>query len=198
MQLENSGIIRRTLLAIHSTIFDIQDRLWSLESEDALSHFEEYVVALEDRRFFAHGGIDFLSILRELKNLLLLNKVHGASTIEMQLYRTLSSRYERRLSRKIIELIAAKAYQKKFTKVQILRSYLQVAYFGTGLVGSEMASNEVYKIPSSEIKHKKAARLAAMLVYPKPKLVNANWKAKVVRRAKYGRFIYWTRPKGSK
>lgn len=196
--MENVGFIRRTLLAIHSTIFDIQDCLWSIEGGDTLSHFEEYVVALEDRRFFAHGGIDYVSILRELKNLLLLKRVHGASTIEMQLYRTLSHRYERQLSRKIIEFIAAKAYQKKFTKIQILRTYLTVAYFGTGLTGSEMASEDVYRRPSNELKHKDALRLAAMLVYPKPKLVNADWKTKVVRRAKYGRFIYWTRPKSLK
>ena len=191
----NGFIFRQTLLRVHSTVFDIQQVLWLAEIGSPLSRFEEYVVALEDRRFFRHRGIDFRALMRELRNLLTLNKVHGASTIEMQLFRTLSGRYERRLSRKLTEFIAAKAYQRKFAKLELLRAYLAVAYFGTGLTGAEMASLNHFGIPSSKLSHAQAAQLASMLVYPKPQVVNANWLAKIVRRAEYGRLIDWTRPK---
>lgn len=190
-----SSSLRRALLKIHSTIFDIHESLWYIDTSSPLSPFEEFVVALEDRRFFRHRGIDSLSLLRELKNLLTLRRVNGASTIEMQLFRTLTGRYQRTASRKILELIAARSYYPKFKKTAILRSYLSIAYFGTGLTGSENASHTIFGRPSANLNHQESAELAAMLVYPKPKVFNANWQAKIFRRAKYGRLIDWTRPK---
>ena len=186
--------IRKVLLSIHSTIFDIQEQLWYLDSEEPLSPFEEYVVALEDRRFFNHNGVDYRSVFREIRNLFALRRVNGASTIEMQLFRTLSGRYERRLGRKLLEFVAAKAYQRKFSKVQLLRSYLLIAYFGTGLIGSEAASAKVFGKRSNRLRGNDAAQLASMLVYPKPKIINSHWQTKILRRAQYGRLIDWTRP----
>ena len=192
---QNTNNCRRTLLRIHATVFDIQQRLWFVETEAPLSKFEEYVIALEDRRFFKHRGVDPTALMRELRNLITFSKVHGASTIEMQLFRTLSGRYERRFSRKLTEFIAARAYQSKFSKIQLLRAYLSVAYFGTGLTGAEAASLNHFGRPSSVLTHDEAAQLAAMLVYPKPKVLNSDWLPKIIRRAQYGRLIDWTRPK---
>jgi len=123
----------------------------------------------------------------------------GASTIDMQLFRTVSDRYERTIRRKVREWIAVILLQRKFSKLGMLRVYLRIAYFGTGLKGSLAAARELfphavnewdYDLDSTRLTLDEAAQLAALLVYPKPRVANADWQAKVRRRADYGLRLY--------
>lgn len=196
--------IRSSLLRMHYAILAIQDELPSIESEARLSEFEKIVLLLEDRRFFSHLGIDWRSVARELVKAFSGQKHGGASTIDMQLFRTASDRYERTLRRKVREFVGVLILQRKFTKLAILRTYLQIAYFGTGLKGARAAATELFpravnpsawKFDASKLTLDEAAQLAALLVYPKPRLPSANWLAKVRRRADYGLALYATREK---
>jgi len=194
--------LRSSLLGIHYAILTIQDELSSIQSEQTLTEFEKLVLLLEDRRFFGHYGIDWRSIAREALKAITGQKHGGASTIDMQLFRTASNRYERTLRRKIREWAGVLVLQRKFSKLAILRTYLQMAYFGTGLRGARDAAIALFpqavdecawKFDSSKLSLDEAAQLAALLVYPKPRLPNVDWSAKVRRRADYGLALYATR-----
>lgn len=115
----------------------------------------------------------------------------------MQLFRTASNRYEKTLRRKLTEIIGTWALQRKFSKVEILRAYLEMAYFGTELYGAENTAITLYHRSPVDLSTEEAAHLAAMLVYPKPRIASANWQTKISRRANYGRLIFRSRPKGS-
>lgn len=195
---------RSSLLRMHYAILAIQDELSSISYEPRLSEFEKLVILLEDRRFFRHLGVDWLSLVRELVKAVTGQKHGGASTIDMQLFRTASNRYERTLRRKIREFVGVLVLQRKFSKLGILRTYLQIAYFGTGLRGARAAAENLFpeavdpyawKFDSAKLTLDQAAQLAALLVYPKPRLPSANWLAKVRRRADYGLALYATREK---
>lgn len=143
------------------------------------------VLLLEDRRFFNHWGIDVWSLKRELFRFLTFRKHGGASTIDMQLVRTITDYRERTIYRKIYEMILAFLIQYHCSKWQILQSYLDEAYFGSGLRGTRVSSQELYGKQPSRLSIEEAAELASLLVYPKPRNPGQRWRAKVERRARY-------------
>lgn len=163
-------------------------------SNDArLTSLEKAVIVLEDRRFFQHQGYDIRSIGREVVRGAMRRRVGGASTIDIQLFRTMSNRYERTARRKIREWVGARALQYKLSKLQTLRSYLEIAYFGTGLKGADAASQDMFAKFAADLDEEEACVVASMLVYPKPRIRSVNWDAKVQRRANYGRLLLRTR-----
>ena len=91
------------------------------------------LVAVEDRKFYAHSGIDIKGILRAVaKDIMAGEFVEGASTITQQLAKTLFLTREKKLSRKIREAILAIQLERRYTKDEILAFYLNQIYFGSG------------------------------------------------------------------
>ncbi|MCP9463856.1 MAG: PBP1A family penicillin-binding protein [Nitrospira sp.] len=91
----------------------------------------QMVLAIEDRRFFSHHGIDPLAIGRALwVNLLHGSVVQGGSTLTQQLAKTLYYSPQRTMSRKLKELVAAVVLELKYSKREILESYLNEIYLG--------------------------------------------------------------------
>ena len=154
--------------------------------DDELIPFEEMVLVLEDRRFFRHHGFDWRSVLREVLKALSFRRHGGASTIEMQYVRTITGDYRRTLSRKIDEMVLAVLLNYHLDKIAILRTYLNYAYFGTGISGAEDAAYLMFGRRPAELNLEEAAVLAALLVYPRPRQPSAAWDRRVKRRARYG------------
>ncbi|WFP66124.1 transglycosylase domain-containing protein [Mesorhizobium sp. WSM4904] len=142
-------------------------------------------IILEDRRYFNHYGIDCRSIVREVWKAATFCQHGGASTIEMQFIRTVNSRRELTMYRKFREGLLALLANFHFNKIALLRSYLDIAFFGSGLIGRHRASEVMYDKAVYELSPKEAAVLASMLVYPKPLHENPVWRAKVERRSNY-------------
>ena len=88
------------------------------------------VIIAEDRMFLSHKGVSLPSLARAF-----IKQYGGASTIEMQLVRTLTNRREISISRKVREIILSVLVSLRFNKIEILSMYLNVAYFGSGLNG---------------------------------------------------------------
>jgi membrane peptidoglycan carboxypeptidase len=152
-----------------------------------ISEFEMLVVLLEDRRYFRHYGVDLRSVVRVVILELANRRRGGASTIEMQFVRTVTQRFERTLGRKIREAIVARLLAFHLKKLEVLRSYLAIAYFGRKTHGAEAASYRIFGRRIDELTLEQAAIIAAMLVYPAPgDLPNLSWEKKVTRRATYG------------
>lgn len=196
--------IRSSLLRLHRAILMIDDERWMIDKTPRLTTLEKMIILLEDKRFLDHHGIDWRSIARELWRAVCSRQHGGASTIDMQLFRTASDRYERTVRRKVRELVGVAVLQRKFNKIEILRIYLRIAYFGTGLKGAVLAAQAMFPDDIDEsawsldevtLSTEQAARLAALLVYPKPRIPNPNWEAKIRRRADYGLSLYARRDK---
>lgn len=196
--------LRSSLIRIHRVILKIEVERWGINQQPRLTKLEKMVLLLEDRRFFEHAGVDWFSVVREVQRLLVRKRHGGASTIDMQLFRTVSDRYERTMRRKVREWFGTALLQRKFTKLEILRIYLGVAYFGTGLRGVLEAAKALFpdviapyawQLEDEDLTLDQAAQIAALLVYPKPRIPDINWQAKVRRRANYGLALYARREK---
>ena len=110
----------------------------------------------------------------------------GASTIDMQFVRTATGYKEKTLRRKWYEMLLAVLIQYRYSKPQILRSYLDCAFFGSGLVGAHQASLRMFSGAPGELTSDSAAQVAAMLVYPRPLRPEAHWIEKIQQRGRYG------------
>ena len=128
---------------------------------------QQAVVAAEDGNFFQHGGVDLAGVVRAmLTNLRTGRKDEGASTLTMQLARTLYLSREKRWRRKIEETFLAVELEKNLTKQQILTLYCNLMNFGHGRYGVEAASRFYFNKPASDLTLVEAATLAGILQRP--------------------------------
>ena len=130
-------------------------------------HLPLAVLAVEDRRFYQHGGVDFRGLLRaSLANLRAGRIVQGGSTVTQQLAKNLFLTPERTLKRKIQELLLALWLERRFTKDQILALYLNRVYLGAGTFGVDAAARRYFDKPVAEVNLYEAALLAGLLKAP--------------------------------
>ena len=124
-------------------------------------------VAIEDRRFYSHWGLDPQGLARALlRNVVGRGGVQGGSTLTQQLAKNLFLTQERTLSRKIQEAILALWLERKYSKDQILELYLNRVYFGSGAYGVEAAARRYYGHGAREITLPEAAVLAGLMKAP--------------------------------
>ncbi len=124
-------------------------------------------IAIEDRRFYAHWGIDPQGIGRALlRNVTGRGGMQGGSTITQQLAKNLFLTQERTLSRKIQEAILALWLEHKYTKNQILELYLNRVYFGSGAYGVEAASERYFGHSAKTATLSESAVLAGLMKAP--------------------------------
>lgn len=120
-------------------------------------------VAAEDVRFYSHGGVDYLGILRAAwANLLAGHVVQGGSTITQQVAKVLIVGQERSLARKIREALLAYRIERRLTKDQILGIYLNHVYMGHGAYGTAAAASAYFGKALTELTLGEAAMLAAL------------------------------------
>jgi penicillin-binding protein 1A len=131
-------------------------------------------LAIEDRRFYAHHGVDWVRFFGTLKNLVTLHGLsQGFSTITMQLARNLfpeeinaQQRGLRGIPRKVREVRVALALEKRFTKDQILEMYLNKINLGNSAYGVEAAARRYFGKSASNVNLAEAASLAALAKSP--------------------------------
>ncbi|MEA2953218.1 MAG: penicillin-binding protein [Alphaproteobacteria bacterium] len=124
-------------------------------------------VAIEDRRFYSHHGVDPLGITRAfIANVLHRGLSQGGSTLTQQLAKNLFLTQERTVGRKIQELALAFWLERKFTKTEILELYLNRVYFGSGAYGVEGAAQRYFGKPARQVTLSEAAMLAGLVKSP--------------------------------
>jgi penicillin-binding protein 1A len=120
-------------------------------------------VAVEDRRFYEHGGIDFEGIARAaVKNVEAGAIVEGGSTITQQLVRNLYISQERTIQRKVKEACLAEKLDRAWSKERILTTYLNQIYYGNHAYGIEAASQTYFSKPAEDLTLDQAALLAGL------------------------------------
>lgn len=182
--------LRKRLLRINEDLLTIHDAVKSssLYLTDS-SNIEMMTMFLEDKRYLSHYGLDLYSVIREVVKAASFRKHGGASTIDMQFVRTCTGFRDRTISRKLYEILLAFIIQFRYSKRQVLHSYLSCAYFGSGLIGVERASMRVFKKRADNLTMIEASFIASMLVSPMPLSPSPSWYSRVVRRALYGQRI---------
>lgn len=169
-RLESKG--RRASIVFESydgkTIATYGDLFRNVVSINALPKYvPNAIVAIEDRRFYKHCGVDFIGILRAAYTNIVHKKiVQGGSTLTQQLAKNLFLSQDRSLKRKIQEFILALWLEKKFTKKQILSIYLNRVYFGSCAYGIDAAAFRFYGKKAKQLTLYEAAKLAGTLKAP--------------------------------
>jgi len=124
-------------------------------------------LAIEDRRFYDHPGVDVLGIVRAaMRNLTAGGVREGGSTITQQLAKNLFLTRERTIRRKIQETLLALWLEQRFTKDQILAIYLNRVYFGAGAYGVDAAAHRYFGRPAAKLTLFEAAVLAGLVKAP--------------------------------
>lgn len=124
-------------------------------------------VAIEDRSFFEHGGIDGKGLLRAVWSNVRAGGVRaGGSTITQQLAKNLFLSNQRTIKRKAQELLLSLWLEQKFTKEQILTLYLNRVYFGGGAYGVDAASRKFFGHAASNMSIAESAVLAGLVKAP--------------------------------
>ncbi len=131
------------------------------------AYVPQAVIAIEDRRFYYHYGVDPIGLIRAIyTNYRSGRLVQGGSTLTQQLAKNLFLSHDRTLQRKLQEVVLAVWLERNFTKDEILQLYLNRVYFGSGATGIEKAAWTYYQKPASELSVIEAATLAGVLKAP--------------------------------
>ena len=144
----------------------------------------DYLIFAEDHRFNIHYGVDFYAIVRAVHNTKIKKIYQGATTIQKQYVRVVTSRYERTLWRKIREQLLAIILTHRINKVEIAKAYLAIAFYGSqqdGLESYLKRRNQIIENVSSD----EALALVARLKYPEPLSNKDAWKVVISNRMKY-------------
>jgi penicillin-binding protein 1A len=139
----------------------------ALSLDEMSPYIPEALIAIEDRRFYSHFGVDPIGLARALvTNVLAGHTVEGGSTITQQLAKNLFLSPERTIERKVQEVLLALWLEHKFTKEQILEMYLNRVYFGSGAYGVQAAARTYFHEPAKDVTLDQAALLAGLLKAP--------------------------------
>ncbi len=142
---------------------------------DLPPHLPQAFIAIEDRRFYSHFGIDPAGIARAaVTNILGRGVRQGGSTLTQQLAKNLFLTQERTLHRKLQEVELALWLERKYSKKQILELYLNRVYFGSGAYGVEAAAQRYFGKPAAKVTLAEAAMLAGLVKSPSRLAPNRN------------------------
>ncbi len=179
-------------MAQRTTIFDANDRhVFTVFKEQRIEiplrqmspALLKAVVAVEDQRFYDHGGVDMIRVgAALLANLREGRRAEGGSTITQQLARQSFLTRDKTLRRKLKEIVLASRLERMYSKERILELYLNKVYFGDGLYGAEAASRGFFGKPAGDLDLADAALLAGVIQSPSAYAPTINLERAIARR----------------
>jgi penicillin-binding protein 1A len=154
-----------------------------VESDQISPVMKQAIVAVEDRRFWEHKGVDIQGMARAVwADLRSQTIVQGGSTITQQFVKNQYTQQERTVSRKLKEAALAWQLEQRWSKERILTAYLNTIYFGNGAYGIEMAARVYFDKRAKDLTLPEAALLAGMPASPGAYDPAANPEAAQTRR----------------
>jgi penicillin-binding protein 1A len=152
-------------------------------SDQISEDMKRAIVAVEDRRFWQHQGVDIRGIARAIwADIQAKDYVQGASTITQQFVKNTYVKDDRTISRKLKEAALAWQLERRWSKDRILTSYLNTVYFGNSAYGVQMAARVYFNKNASELTLPEAALLAGIPANPTAYDPAVNRKAARARR----------------
>src|SRR5947208_12499373 len=165
-------------------IVDLQGRLLATRGDmggaavplkDLPRYVPQAFVAIEDRRFYSHYGVDPIGIARAVvANIMHRGVSQGGSTLTQQLAKNLFLTQERTMARKLQEVELALWLERKHSKNEILELYLNRVYFGSGAYGVEAAAQRYFGKSAKSVTIAEAAMLAGLVKSPSRLAPNRN------------------------
>ncbi len=175
-------------------INEITSKEHFVKFDDLNKNYINAVIAIEDHRYFDHGAVDYLSIIRAVfTNLKEGEFEQGGSTITQQVAKNVFFSQERTLSRKLGEVFGASDLEKNYSKNEIFAIYVNTAYFGDGYYGIYDASKGYYNKEPKDLTLYEASMLAGVPNAPSiyaptvnPELAKQRQKQVLNAMVKYG------------
>jgi penicillin-binding protein 1A len=153
-----------------------------LDAEEIPQVMKDAMVAVEDRRFYSHFGIDPVGLVRAVYVALRYGEpVRATSTITQQLARNVFLNSNRTIDRKLREAVLAMALEWKFSKEDILELYLNKVYFGGGAYGIDSASRKFFSHSARDLSIGEAAIIAGLVKAPSHYSPTADVEAAIGR-----------------
>lgn len=124
----------------YQRIYSSENRVW-VDFSEIPQCMKDAIISIEDKRFYDHKGVDWIRTSGAIMNLAKGTPSYGGSTLTQQLIKNITEDNEVSLTRKLREIFRALEMEKKYSKDEILESYLNIVNFGAGSRGVETAAN---------------------------------------------------------
>ena len=148
------------------TLSGNQKRTW-VDYDQIPKDFEHAVVAIEDKRFYKHKGVDWYRTAGAFFNMFLgMKNDFGGSTITQQLIKNLTGQDDITVQRKLLEIFQALDIEKKYDKSDIVEWYLNVVYFGEGSYGVQAAAQTYFGKDVKDLDLAECAAIAGITNLP--------------------------------
>ena len=147
------------------------------------------LVSAEDRRHGRHPGYDLRAIARAVIRRFLFSRREGASTIEQQIVRVVTNRFDRTWRRKIREILLASLVAEYFPKFVTPLLYLSIGYYGWRMNNFVQACSRL-ALPPDHLSLDQAAELVARLKYPQPAIASSRRLEQIKQRTQYLKRLY--------
>ena len=178
-ELDTSLLANKNLLSNFNsqlTFYDIDDNQLDFTTasgksfvklEDLPKYVYQAFIAIEDKDFYSHHGLNYKRILKAVFNNIKSGYAkEGASTISQQLIKNIYLSSDKTLKRKIQEAYLTLELEKQYNKEEILETYLNVIYFGNGAIGIENAAKTFFDCNADKLNLAQSATLAGMIKSP--------------------------------
>jgi penicillin-binding protein 1A len=142
-----------------------ENRVWVSYSEMP-RHIEHAVVAIEDKRFYDHSGVDWRRTAGAFMNMFTGRGSFGGSTVTQQLIKNLTGHKEATVQRKIVEIMTALEVERNYGKEELMEFYLNTIYLGQGCYGIKTAAQVYFGKEVSELTIAESAALVAITNNP--------------------------------
>ena len=146
-------------------LYATQNRIW-VSYDEIPSDLVHATIAIEDKRYLEHDGVDWLRTLSAVRNFIGGNSSFGASTITQQLIKNLSQEDDITVNRKVQEIFRALAVEERYTKTEIMEWYLNTIFLGEGCYGVQSAAEVYFAKDVGELTAAECASLIAITNNP--------------------------------
>ena len=148
------------------TLTGVENREW-VDYDSIPKYMEQAVVAIEDKRFYDHKGVDWYRTAGAFVEMFVtMQNSYGGSTITQQLIKNLTGQDDITVKRKLIEIFGALELEKKYSKQEIIEWYLNVVYFGEGSYGVQAAAQTYFGKDISQLSLAECAAIAGITNLP--------------------------------
>lgn len=149
----------------YQKLYGTENRIW-VDLQDMPKHMGEAIVAIEDKRFYEHSGVDWVRTGGAVLSLMSGSDSYGGSTLTQQLIKNITDDNEVSLTRKLREIFRALNIEKEYSKDDILEAYLNVVNFGNNAQGVQAASQLYFNKDISECSICECAAIAGITQNP--------------------------------
>lgn len=149
----------------YDKVYNLENRVW-VDFKDIPKNMKNAIIAIEDKRFYEHKGVDWFRTAGAFFNLLKGSASYGGSTLTQQLIKNITEDNQTSLTRKLREIFRASELEKRYSKDEILESYLNVVNFGNGSRGVQAAANVYFNKNIQDCSLAQCAAIAAITQNP--------------------------------